>query len=42
STIIIVCFMSWHYLSAAYAATYFIYLIFTSTFFYQSIYKKAS
>ncbi|ENR0226815.1 O-antigen translocase [Enterobacter roggenkampii] len=42
STIIIVYFMSWHYLSLAYAATYFIYLIFTSILFYQSIYKKAS
>ncbi|AUM04367.1 MULTISPECIES: O-antigen translocase [Enterobacter] len=41
STIIIVHSMSWHYLSLAYAVTYFIYLLLTSVFFYQSIYKKA-
>lgn len=41
STSIIVYCMSWHYLSLAYAATYFIYLITTSFLFYQFIYKKA-
>lgn len=41
STSTIVYSMSWHYLSLAYAATYLIYLIFTSIFFYHFIYKKA-